>query len=214
MNTQIKHMAGERFGRLIVQSFAKCDRNGNAMWLCNCDCGSTITVRRAGLINGGHKSCGCANRERLKSGSVHRSHGMSKLSIYRSWRAMMTRCCNSKSQNYARYGGRGITVCKEWHSFAGFAADMSPRPEGKSLDRINVNGNYEPSNTTWSDQKKQCRNQVRNRVFTIAGKRMTLAEISEKFGIRYSLLHERLSYGWTIEKAIDAPVRKISTRRK
>lgn len=125
---------------------------------------------------------------------------------YGSWCAMRRRCNNPNSRGYSNYGGRGISVCKRWQSFRNFLADMGPRPsDSHAIDREEKNGNYEPSNCRWADQKTQQRNRRNNCVITIDGRRMTAIEASEIYGVPHARLLGRLRLGWSDEKAVFAP---------
>ena len=153
-------LVGRRFGRLIVTAYAQ-DRK----WFCFCDCGVRVLVS----LRGGRKSCGCLR----KAGAI--THRMSGSREYNSWHSMKQRCFNPRHRHYKHYGGRGITVCEDWLSFEAFFADMGPRPAGCSLDRIDPNGNYEPTNCRWSDAKQQFQNQ-RPRQASAAVKRRRLEQ--------------------------------------
>ena len=124
------------------------------------------------------------------------------------WQAMNRRCYNPKCPDYQDYGARGITVCERWRdSFENFLADMGPRPSSKhSIDRIDVNGNYEPSNCRWATLKEQLRNQRRNPRYEFRGERLTLTDIAERSGIPRLTLHYRLKRGWNLEDAATRPV--------
>jgi hypothetical protein len=149
-------LAGHKFGRLTAIKY-----EGNAMWKCNCVCGNSSTVYRGDLRAGRTKSCGCLKNETQKDIGVRRTtHGLSNTSEYHTWYSMKYRCNNTNSKDYPDYGGRGITICDRWlESFDNFYKDMGEKPTAKhSLDRINVNGNYEPSNCRWATIAEQSNN--------------------------------------------------------
>lgn len=122
---------------------------------------------------------------------------------------MVRRCRETTHFAYSRYGGRGITVCDRWASFDNFFADMGAKPEGRSLDRINNNGNYEPTNCRWATKYEQDNNRRSNRLFTVNGVTRTIAEWSRHTGIKAGRLYDRvLTNGWSMERAITEPVDK------
>lgn len=150
-------MVGRVFGSLTVLSCAGWDRKGQATWHCRCACGREVTVIGTNLRSAHSKSCGCRRAAVFKAASTvhgHTSH-TGKSSTYRSWRSMVQRCIYPKDIGYHRYGGRGITVCEQWRKFENFLADMGERPKGKTLDRINNDGDYEPGNCRWATPKEQ-----------------------------------------------------------
>lgn len=149
----------KRFGRLTVVGAGF---NGNrTMALCVCDCTKEVAVRPTYLVHARVRSCGCLLRDNITEfaqmgGDKTRTHGGTGTPTYQSWHHMRQRCLNASSDNFPRYGGRGITICAEWvRDFAQFLADMGERPAGKTLDRVNVNGNYEPGNCRWATPKEQ-----------------------------------------------------------
>ncbi len=135
---------------------------------------------------------------------THRHRGSR---TYNSWKAMKTRCGNPNHQNWSRYGGRGITVCKRWNKFENFLSDMGERLEGRTLDRKNSDGNYYPSNCRWATFKEQSNNKSDNRVFTYKGEKKTMAEFAEEYNIPYDTLHGRLNRGWPLEKSLTQSVK-------
>lgn len=130
------------------------------MVICKCDCGNIITTRLSSVKSGNTKSCGCYKNEITKKiGLNNKKHGMSFSKEHNSWKSMKDRCLNTNHIFYKNYGGRGIKVCDRWiNSFENFYQDMGKRPLGKTLDRINVNGNYEPSNCRWATIEEQNKN--------------------------------------------------------
>lgn len=207
------NLAGRRFGRLLV--LYECDwrKNEHILWHCRCDCGNEVDVVCGNLTSGHTKSCGCYSREC----TVERStiHGMNRRGerhpIHHTWQDMLQRCENPNNSSYHRYGGRGITVCDEWHNPVVFAdwALANNWEKGLQLDRIDNNGNYEPSNCRWATRKEQARNRRNNSLITFNGKTQTMAEWAEETGIKIGTLWARINQThWPIERALTEPARR------
>lgn len=147
---------GDKVNQLTVigKSFPK---NGRKYVPCRCDCGTVKDVRDDSLKGGVIKSCGCLRLDRLRETLV--THGKSKTGAYSSWEGMMQRCKNPKASNYYNYGGRGIRICDRWLDFENFYSDMGDRPNGLSLERVDVNGNYCKENCRWDNPSNQSFNQ-------------------------------------------------------
>lgn len=126
---------------------------------------------------------------------------------------MKARCQNPNAADYHNYGGRGITVCRRWQKFEHFYADMGERPEGCTLDRINVDGNYEPSNCKWSTSSQQHNNRRNNRYITMLGRKQTLREWCDYYNVPYARAEARLKYGWTPERTFTTPPLIIRKQR-
>lgn len=153
-------MIGQEFGMLVVICEFGRSPSGKRTWLCECQCGSLCTPIGGNLKSGVTNSCGCqvvrATRER------NTKHGKCLSGAHRTWKAMRQRCLNPMAEKFPDYGGRGIRVCERWNSFENFLEDMGERPEGLSIDRIDVDGDYEPGNCRWATQVEQRSNQRRS----------------------------------------------------
>lgn len=204
-------LAGQRFGTLTV--IKQVPRNTSikkryTYWLCQCDCGKMHTVAGYRLTTGHTTSCGCLKIQRIiEVGHKNATHGGWGSRLYRAWRSMKVRCYDSNCKEYKYYGARGITVCEEWRrSFEPFRdwALKNGYDDNLSIDRIDVNGNYEPSNCRWATCKEQLRNTTRTHLFN--GK--TLAEWAEIKGINKSTLATRIyARHWDIDRAINTQVK-------
>lgn len=182
----VSNMLGERFGRLlVVKEHPKRQRAGHVCWVCQCDCGTRYIVQGRSLRTGYTKSCGCFARE--QSSKRETTHGHTKNArpsrTYSSWAAMMSRCYNKRSKDYKRYGAKGISVCRHWHKFENFLNDMGIRPEGKSIDRLDPAGNYNPRNCRWATAKEQVQNRRPSNYKVSEAHKRKLARLKRKFWI-------------------------------
>lgn len=153
-------LTGQRFGKLLVIRPKESTKKRHITWDCLCDCGNQTTAVGVYLRSGSKQSCGCLRSEIIAEASTKHGHSRAQKAspTYISWASMRTRCLNKNAKNFEHYGGRGISVCERWKHFVNFLNDMGERPEKMSLDRINVNGNYEPSNCRWATASEQVRN--------------------------------------------------------
>ena len=184
---------GARYGKLVVIG----DGIG-ALWVCQCDCGGLKVTTSKQLNSGKTASCGCLASAVLAA--RNKTHGLSKSASYRSWKDMRSRCYNPNDSDYKDYGGRGIAVCARWQDFANFYQDMGDRPRGLTVDRINVNGNYEPSNCRWATLTTQANNKRTNVVITWNGVSKTLTQWARETGIDRTKARYRLAQGWSLDK--------------
>jgi hypothetical protein len=188
-------LMGRRAGKLLVIADGGRDKHNKFMWICRCDCGKIKNVLATVLATGRIKSCGCAMYEglfraaqRKKANAIYTPHA----DIANIWHHMLRRCGNPNSGDYQWYGARGISVCERWLDFKNFLADMGPRPPGTSLDRINVNGNYEPNNCRWATPAIQSRNKRNNVRAWFCGELLTISEIAERLKIPATTLYARV----------------------
>lgn len=214
MGRKAAEIAGQRFTRLLAIERVGRTPNGQAAWRCICDCGNEITATAGNLVSGNTKSCGCWKHDVAVSNKYGVTHGLSMLSdgskvnpLYHVWKGMHRRCYSENDEKYPIYGARGIRVCERWHSLENFLEDMSPRPEGTTLDRKDVNGDYSPDNCRWATAKQQANNTRTNRQVTLRGETHTLMEWAEKLGMGWATLRARLEAGWGEDRILDTPVR-------
>jgi len=192
----VVNRVGSVFGRLTVIGPWK-----GGQWRCKCSCGGEKWVLTASLLGGLTRSCGCLHKERTSIAKT--KHGKTGDRTYGSWSAMKARCLNPKNGRYNSHGGRGIKVCGRWlESFQNFLSDMGERPEGKSLERVDNDGHYEPGNCRWATPIEQASNTRSVKLVTLNGITDTEAGWARRAGISPAKLCKRLKRGWSFEKAV------------
>lgn len=198
MRYKIKNLVGNVYSRLTVISFHSIGfaNYHGASWNCQCQCGNVVTIRSCSLGSGLTKSCGCLQTDLLKT------HGGTKTKEFRVWMQMKARCKNPKDKAYKDYGGRGIKVCERWREFGDFIADMGKCPAGRSLDRINNNGDYEPGNCRWATKKEQANNTRQTKMIEYKGRTMALRYWCDELNLNHAKTRIRIfQHGWTVERA-------------
>lgn len=179
--------------------------------LFQCECGNQKLIMVQSFRTGRSSSCGC---NRYINRSSITKHGLVHLPEYKIWSSMRQRCSNPNSQVYQYYGSRGIRVCETWNDFSRFYEDMGPRPsKNHSIDRIDVDGNYEPRNCRWATTSEQSLNRTDNHLIEYGGFTLPIKAMADKFGMLPNTLRSRLKYGWSVNRAIETPV-NIAKRKK
>lgn len=196
----------QRFGRLVAIKHLGKNKNNKALWLCQCDCGNIITTQGSSLLQGRTTSCGCISRE--KTIKRNTKHNMRHTRIYNTWLNMKSRCYNPNNKSYKYYGGKGITICDEWlnspQNFISWAYSNGYTDE-LTIDRIDVNGNYEPSNCRWITFTDQMNNRSVCTYFTIDGETHSLTEWCRIYNVSPKLVRPRINKGWDLLTAMAIP---------
>lgn len=205
-----KDLTGMRFGKLAVVEKTKINNHGEAHWLCLCDCGNTHIATSYNLTHGKTTQCRKCMCKQISSSNT--KHGCKPKRLHEAYVNMRTRCENPNYYLFHRYGGRGITVCKEWtESYIAFRdwALENGYSDNLTLDRIDNNGNYCPENCKWSTVTEQANNRRTNRILTLGKEKDSMANWSRKTGIPYWVLERRVnSLKWSDEKALSTPYRR------
>lgn len=197
-------LIGKKFGDWTVEDSSISELRGTKvqrLWPCVCSCGTKRLVLDLTLRNGGSRSCGCSSVKRLSK------HGLTNSLEHKSWIQMRRRCLQPNDQAWDNYGGRGIRICERWNQFEYFLLDIGPRLSAQySIERVNVNGNYEPGNCFWATKKEQANNKRSNHIIEFNGLSMTMSQWGEKTGIGFYGIKNRLKLGWTIERTLTEPI--------
>lgn len=203
---------GKRYGRLVVLEPIKIENNSGKQWFwkMRCDCGTEKIMKPYEIINGKNVSCGCY-RKNLKTSLTH---GESHTRLHNIWCGMNNRC-NPNHVSSKGYGKRGIKICDEWKDYTKFAkwARENGFDDDLTIERIDVNGDYCPENCTWIPLAKQARNRRTTRWVEYKGRKMSLAEAAEIADLPYYQVHLRIKSGWSLEKALSTPIRKMKKRK-
>lgn len=196
------NMSGKRVGKLLISEYAGTRGAAqHAVWKCICDCGNETLAVGAYLRKGRIKSCGCGNKATQFTKEKTTKHGMSRTRTYSIWRGMIFRTSKRLSKSHL-YFDKGVKVCQRWQSFENFIADMGEAPAGMSIDRINGDKDYEPSNCRWATSVEQANNTSRNKVIAAYGKEMTVAMWAREINVKPNTIVYRLRRGWSAERAV------------
>lgn len=208
-------LKGLKFDRLLaIERLPRLKRRGNVVWKCFCDCGNYVNVSSGHLRSSHTKSCGCLSSETAKLKWT--KHGFKRspkhggcTTTYKSWLHMRDRCNNNLNQDYSYYGGRGITYTESWDNFQEFLNDMGECPKGHSIERIDVNGNYEPSNCKWIPKNLQSRNRRGVYLVEYKGEMRTIRELETMFGLPpRSLKYQIRGKGLDLQTALETIAKK------
>lgn len=203
-------LIGNKYNSLTIIGIDSSNKSGHYFLRCKCDCGNEKVIRADRVLNNITKTCGCQNKHYNACNPHRLSHKYPKL--YSVWNTMRHRCYNPRNWKYKDYGGRGITVCEEWrNNFPNFFnwAMAYGYQEGLTIDRIDVNGNYEPTNCRWATLKQQARNKTNNKMITYNGETKSLVEWCEYLGLQpyYDTIGARIRVGWDVERAFTQPIK-------
>lgn len=195
-------IVGKKFQRWTVLSRSRLNLGGdNWLYLCRCDCGVEREVLGYKLRRGNSTSCGCRGLEIWRS--TQTTHGLSRHRLYQTWNLMMHRCYDSRDASYKNYGGRGITVCKRWHDVRNFISDLADTwRNGLTMDRINNNRHYEPTNVRWATKGEQSRNRRSCINLTWNGETKTVSEWARTLGISHQTLRSRIDRGFPMARVM------------
>ena len=204
-----KVKVGMRFNTLIV--LARVPKTNRSQWLVRCDCGNEKVMQYASVRRA--KSCGCLTKQILRDAQTLHGHAIRRTATYIAWRSMRARCLKPSHKSWPDYGGRGIKICDSWLKFENFLADMGEKPAGMQLDRVDNNGNYEPSNCRWATPMQNCNNRRSSHFIEFRGERRSVSQWARATGIPRDTLSFRLENGWSITDALTIPVKRQRNNR-
>jgi hypothetical protein len=195
----MKDITGKKYKALTAKQFShKCLIYRTHFWIFECDCGAKKIMQKSKVIGGRFVSCGCGLARKKPNIKSHKHTGTR---IYRIWKNIKTRVNNKNNLGFNNYGGRGIKICDRWMKFENFLADMGYPPTNKhSIDRINNDGNYEPSNCRWATSIQQTRNQRSNVIIIYNGTLKCASEWAELFNISASVIRKKYKKGLSSEE--------------
>jgi len=199
--------ANIKYGRLTALHVSHYNIRKQAYWMCRCDCGTELPVFGGNLTSLAVKSCGCYSVDHPS----HLIHGHSPNGChtreYDIWVSMRSRVFNPRNKRYKFYGERGITICARWNDFRNFFAGMGKRPRGRTLHRVDNDGNYCPENCVWATTETQARAKTNTRWVSFQGKTRSLADWADDYFLPYHTLYFRLSMGWDIKRALTKTIK-------
>ena len=205
-------ITGWKFGKLtVIKRVPSLPKSPTTTrWLCQCDCGNRREVNKNNLVNSHTQSCGCYARELSRGNKTGETHGQSRTRLYYTWQSMKQRCYDINARGYQHYGARGISVCEEWLTFENFYAwaQTSGYKETLTIERKDVNGNYEPENCTWVTVAEQNSNKTTSNILELNGMRRNLTEWSRLLKIPTSTIVNRLNRGCSPKEALNADYRR------
>ena len=206
--SNFRDLTGQVIGNFEVIKLYDRKKDGHVRWLCKClSCGNLTKLTSYELTHKKKKSCGCLTNNIISQKNT--KHGLRQTRIYNIWAKLRARCYRKTDRLFSYYGERGIRVCEEWNShfisFYNWALENGYE-DNLTIDRIDVNGDYEPNNCRWVNMKAQCNNKRNNIIIMYKGKEQTLKQWCEELQVDYKLVHGRIKYrGWSIEKALTTP---------
>lgn len=205
---KIKDHTGEVYGKLKVLEFVE-RKDKKTCWKCRCSCGNEVIYPITYLTSGDTKSCGCLKKE-MAAKNGRKNSFVKNHRLYTIWIDLRRRCYNKSRKNYQYYGAKGIKVCEEWKdNFKNFQdwAFENGYDDTLTIDRININDDYKPSNCRWATIKEQNNNMSTNHIIEYNGEKYTLSQLAEKYNLSYSLVKNRIRNNWSIEDIVNKPKR-------